>query len=74
MVTNICENAIGELERGNSTNLGKLMNENQTILEQIGVSNKGISSSDCLIKIGISVQPPIIPSTPSILSFEMISR
>ncbi|HET8793348.1 MAG TPA: mevalonate kinase [Nitrososphaeraceae archaeon] len=43
MVTNICENAIGELERGNSTNLGKLMNENQTLLEQIGVSNKGIS-------------------------------
>ena len=43
MVTNICENAIEELERGNIINLGKLMNENHSLLEQIGVSNKEIS-------------------------------
>jgi mevalonate kinase len=43
MATNICDNAIEQLERGNIINLGKLMNENQSLLEQIGVSNKEIS-------------------------------
>jgi len=43
IITNICDNAIKELERGNITNLGKLMNENQFLLEQIGVSNRQIS-------------------------------
>lgn len=42
-VTNICNNAIEALKEGNSTKLGKLMNENQILLEQIGVSNKEIN-------------------------------
>lgn len=42
-VTNICNNAIEALKEGNTLKLGKLMNENQTLLEQIGVSNKEIN-------------------------------
>lgn len=42
-VTNICNNAIEALKEGNTIKLGKLMNENQTLLEQIGVSNKEIN-------------------------------
>jgi mevalonate kinase len=42
-VTNICNNAIEALEEGNTLKLGKLMNENQILLEQIGVSNKEIN-------------------------------
>lgn len=41
-VTNICKNAIEALKEGNTLKLGKLMNENQILLEQIGVSNKEI--------------------------------
>ncbi|MGE0242933.1 MAG: mevalonate kinase [Nitrososphaeraceae archaeon] len=49
----ICENAVEELERGNITNLGKLMNENQSLLEQIGVSNKQISKIvECSLNYG----------------------
>ena len=43
-VTNICNNAIEALKEGNTIKLGKLMNENQTLLEQIGVSNKEINN------------------------------
>lgn len=42
-VTNICKNAIEALKEGNTLKLGKLMNENQILLEQIGVSNKEIN-------------------------------
>jgi mevalonate kinase len=42
-VTNICDNAIEALKEGNIIKLGKLMNENQILLEQIGVSNKEIN-------------------------------
>ena len=42
-VTNICNNAIEALEEGNIIKLGKLMNENQILLEQIGVSNREIN-------------------------------
>ena len=42
-VTNICNNAIEALKEGNTLKLGKLMNENQILLEQIGVSNKEIN-------------------------------
>ena len=42
-VTNICNNAIEALEEGNIIKLGKLMNENQILLDQIGVSNKEIN-------------------------------
>jgi mevalonate kinase len=41
-VTDICNNAIEALKEGNTLKLGKLMNENQILLEQIGVSNKEI--------------------------------
>jgi mevalonate kinase len=41
-VTDICNNAIEALNEGNTLKLGKLMNENQILLEQIGVSNKEI--------------------------------
>jgi len=42
-VANICNNAIEALIEGNIVKLGKLMNENQILLEQIGVSNKEIN-------------------------------
>ena len=42
-VTDICNNAIEALKEGNTLKLGKLMNENQILLEQIGVSNKEIN-------------------------------
>ena len=43
-VSRICERAVKALEEGNFLNIGKLMNENQTILEQIGVSTKEINN------------------------------
>jgi mevalonate kinase len=43
-VSIICERAIKALEEGNCLNIGKLMNENQIILERIGVSTTEINN------------------------------
>jgi mevalonate kinase len=43
-VSGICERAIKALEEGNFLNIGKLMNENQIILERIGVSTTEINN------------------------------
>jgi mevalonate kinase len=43
-VSRICERAIKALEEGNFLNIGKLMNENQIILERIGVSTTEINN------------------------------
>lgn len=43
-VSRICERAVNALEEGNYLHIGKLMNENQTILERIGVSTTEINN------------------------------
>jgi mevalonate kinase len=49
-VSRICERAIKALEEGNFLNIGKLMNENQIILERIGVSTTEINN---IIKLSL---------------------
>ena len=44
-ISGICERAIKALEEGNFLNIGKLMNENQFILERIGVSTTEINNT-----------------------------
>ncbi|MGI9009915.1 MAG: mevalonate kinase [Nitrososphaeraceae archaeon] len=43
-VSRICERAIKALEEGNLLNIGKLMNENQILLDRIGVSTPEINN------------------------------
>jgi mevalonate kinase len=43
-VSKICESAIKALEEGNLLNIGKLMNENQILLDRIGVSTPEINN------------------------------
>jgi mevalonate kinase len=49
-VSRICERAIKALEEGNFLTIGKLMNENQIILERIGVSTTEINN---IIKLSL---------------------
>ena len=43
-ISKICDKAIKALEEGNCLHIGKLMNENQIILERIGVSTTAINN------------------------------